>query len=188
MLEDLNEDGIDDIASIESSSVKVYFSANNKWVGNKIAERLKEPVSLSAADFNGDGFMDLAVGCGGEVKNSSDTGLGIISGMKGNAFSRPVFFDGGPGVSDVAWGDINGDKVMDLVTASFGNHKANIFLNQENQLVHSDSLPAGWSPSAILARDINGDGQTELLILNKWGKNLYIWENRTQGNRDAPDK
>ncbi len=75
------------------------------------------PVSLIAADFNGDGALDLVATLGYYSFGPSD-GIAIVSGKGDGTFQAPIM------QSDLAYAiavaDINGDKIPDLVLTDSG--------------------------------------------------------------------
>ena len=98
------------------------------------------PSYVTAADFNNDGFLDLAIG------NDSST-VNIVLGQGDGTFQTPQSYFVGGGPVSVAVGDVNGDFKVDildvaLVAYSFGTKK--------NQ--------ARWNAAA----DINSDGVIDI--------------------------
>jgi hypothetical protein len=68
----------------------------------------------------------------------------------------------------VAVGDLNGDGITDVAAASTISNDVTIFLGNSDgtlQLAGQNSI-GGGDPSVILARDVNDDGQLDLVVVN----------------------
>ena len=78
--------------------------------------------SIAAADFNGDGNVDLA------VANQFGPGVSILLGNGLGAFSAATNFAAGVGPDDVVTGDFRGDGSTDLAVANASSHDVSILL------------------------------------------------------------
>jgi FG-GAP-like repeat/FG-GAP repeat len=111
-----NGDGKVDLAAIYNGSVSIYpgngdgtFQAGTTVPGTTNAGSLS---ALAAADFNGDGILDLAVlsgGSGGQTIVLLGNGDGTFRQAPGSPFSV------GSWTSRIYVGDFNGDGVPDLL-------------------------------------------------------------------------
>ena len=72
------------------------------------------PVSLIAADFSGDGALDLAATLG-NADGSIGGGIAVLIGNGDGSFQAPSF--DAESAAAIAAADINGDKIADLVVA-----------------------------------------------------------------------
>ena len=116
---DLNGDGIPDIVVPTNDGTLAVLLGNGdgtfQTAVHYAAAVGNQPRFAALADFNGDGFLDMAVGSTGD--NGSDA-LAVILG-NGDGTFRDALFYGLPG--DPAWvavGDVNGDQQPDLVIGS----------------------------------------------------------------------
>jgi hypothetical protein len=79
--------------------------------------------SVAAADFNGDGKLDVV---------TADPGAGSVSVLLGNAngtLSAPFDHTAGSSPTVVAVGDFNGDGRTDVAAASAGSNAVSVLLN-----------------------------------------------------------
>ena len=105
-----------------------------------------------AADFNGDGKMDIAAG-GVMLLGNGDGSL------RGNDAS--VFVGGG--ISGGAVGDFNGDGSPDVVTSSGSNLQ--VLLNDgTGKFIQAHSYPNPNSAFPIAVSDLNHDGKLDVLL------------------------
>jgi hypothetical protein len=112
---DFNDDGRDDLvagaSSVEANSLRVLRSnGDGTFLDTGPAELPCLPVSLRAADLNGDGAMDLAVAGGG---GSPRAVVALGDGAGSLEFVAESHLSGAP--SDVATGDLDSDGLADLV-------------------------------------------------------------------------
>jgi hypothetical protein len=117
---------------------------------------------MVAADFNGDGKMDLAV-----VGDYVDSGGVTIVLGKGDGTFQPVTpnFAINQGFNVVATGDFNGDGVPDVVGANyFSPGGATVLLgNGDGTLTAmAATLPTNTFAQSIVVGDFNGDGKLDL--------------------------
>jgi hypothetical protein len=168
---DFNGDGIPDLAIVDSeTSNKVTIllgngdgtftpAAASPATGNY-------PFSIAAADFNGDGILDLAV-----VNNNDDTVTILLGNGDGTFTSMPNSPATGSFPNTVAVGDFNRDGLMDLAIANGGSSNVTILLgNGDGTFTPMQNSPAvGGSPHSIAVGDFNGDGIPDLATANTYG-------------------
>ncbi len=118
--------------------------------------------SITVADLNGDGRLDLAV-----ANENSDT-VSVLLGRGDGTFQASVNYPAGPGPAEIASGDFNGDGKLDLVVAnaggSFGTTVSVLIGNGDGTFQAPVSYPAGNEPFSVAVGDFNMDGKLDLIV------------------------
>ncbi len=134
------------------------------------------PVAVAAADFNGDGRLDLAV-----VNGTSNT-VSILLGKGDGTFQPPVDFATGSQPSGIAVGDFNGDSKLDLAITNQGSNNVSILLgNGDGTFRPQVTFATGVGPQAVVARDFNGDGKLDLAVANSADSTVSILPGKGDG-------
>lgn len=169
---DFNRDGRPDVATVNGTSSDASILLRQP--GGGFVQETGSPFGVAGgpsygtvADFNGDGWPDLAV-----------------AGFSGAAVSVHRRLPGGGFVADpdkpipttragaVAAGDFNGDGRPDLAVAKWDTGELMILLRQGGQggTFVEEALPApktnGVHPRYIATADFNGDGLLDLAVSN----------------------
>ena len=121
------------------------------------------------ADFNGDGWTDLA------AVDDTNASLRVYWGSALGLFRDPPVRVLAPGVVGIGVGDLTGDGRPDLLAVD-GQHAMWFTGGSALQTVASLNASGG---RAIRVGDLNGDGHEDLVVLRAMGAS--VWFQRTNG-------
>jgi len=107
-----------------------------------------------AADFNGDGKLDLAT-----------SGGSVLLGNGNGTFQTPVPFATGGG-SSIAAGDFNGDGKIDVVTVGIFGEPLSLSLGNGNGTFQAATEIAPICGPFVTTGDFNGDGKLDLAVVS----------------------
>lgn len=180
---DLNADGFPDLYMPESESTIYWGSQQGYASTRKSVMGEKQAMSGQAADFNRDGYLDLALSewVPGEV------GAGLYwGGPTGySAANRFVFKIGSVRFHAIA--DLNRDGWPDVIFPTTAGEVV-IFWNSADGFdnARKQSLPCAAAVSVEVA-DLNDDGHLELIVANLWDKNPPPGKPRSFGGSPEAD-
>ena len=135
---------------LHQAAAQVNFApATNYFVGNT-------PVSIAAADVNGDGKVDLI--------SASQAGMVTVLTNNGSAvFGSNATYNVGMNFSLVAV-DVNGDGKVDLVGANIDGGKVPVLTNNgSGGFALASATVVGSFPQCVVTADVNGDGKLDLI-------------------------
>ena len=139
-----------------------------RQAGDFVADAGSEGVA--AADFDGDGKMDLVV---------SNDDADDVSVLWGNGSGG--FLDSGAPISvgiapfAVAVGDFNNDGKLDIATSDEIGNTVTVLLNQGNRaFAPAVSTDTGGSPQALVVADFNGDHFADVATANDFDGTVTI--------------
>ena len=170
---DFNGDAFLDMVIVTASRADVLVRVNNgdgtfrapvSVVGTAALARLVDPRSLAVADLNGDGRSDLVIG-----NNSLNRPAVLLNNGAGRFVPVDVPALGLADASAVAVGKFNqADNFPDIVVASeFGDRVYVLINNGSGGFTLRDTLTPGDAPVAVLAVDLDNDGDSDIVVANR---------------------
>ena len=176
--EDLDGDGNADIvtSNLGNDNFSVFKNTGSSGIVSfstaVLYPLLEAPYAAkNMADFNGDGKLDLAFVRGAYsvsvYKNISSAG-NITFDSQQNFLS-----DYGPWTP--AFGDIDGDGKIDIVTVNGGANTFSVLKNTSTNgnisFAASIDFPSSANPRSLAITDFDNDGKPDILIVNIFGTN-----------------
>jgi hypothetical protein len=163
---DVTGDGKADIITAVSGSMEVFPGNGNLTFGSPILST-SEPFKFKAADFNGDGKLDLAM-----IMQQSSFGTDTLATSLGNGDGtfQAVRTQTGSSVleslrisNDLDVSDFNGDGKNDLLTYNYASNDVSLFLNAgDGSLLPHQRYGIGNTPILGTAADFNRDGKIDI--------------------------
>ena len=118
----------------------------------------ENPQGLVVADFNGDGFADLA------VINESDGNVGILLNDKTGNFSNLTTYTLNASGFQIEAGDLNNDGKVDLLVPINNGDVAVLLGNGDGTFGSEIDSPIGTNPQSAALADLNGDGKLDVAV------------------------
>ena len=183
---DLDGDGHPDIVVANrgdsaSANYICFNKGNGRFDANCVAFSHESATTITAADFNRDGLIDLAV-----PHRDGGQSRVYLAGPKGSfSDARTVAF--GPPKATIRMteaADLNGDGLLDIVAIDDEHHGTAIYFGQRNGTFSTGTRLGDrtTTPYALALADVNGDGQVDIVVGNVEAPSI-IYVNEGNGRR-----
>jgi VCBS repeat-containing protein len=180
---DLNEDGNLDVVTSNGGSDSVSIAFGNGTGGFSASTEFPTfgsvPTAVALGDFDKDGFLDIV------ASNHASNNVSVLLNRNGGAnFDEVSTYQVGQTPFGVTTGDFNGDGFADIATA---NLFAGVTVLLNNGGVNFGSgfdredFSAGLGPFGITAANLDGDGDTDLVVSNIDSNDISVLLNNGQG-------
>ncbi|MEM6532810.1 MAG: FG-GAP-like repeat-containing protein [Myxococcota bacterium] len=184
---DLNGDGVLDVltANRNSNDVSVLLGTGDNGVGDGRFEPATAfgagdgPSSVVTADLNSDGVLDVITA----NRNSNDVSVLIGTGSGGvgdGGFATAVAFASGERPASVVTADLNGDGVLDVITANEDTDDVSVLLGTGSGGVGDGgfepavAFAAGEGPRSVVTADVNGDGVLDVFTASHFSDPVSV--------------
>jgi len=178
-LGDFNGDGKLDLAITNPSTDKVSALLGNgdgtfqAPVGYSTGAAGSHPIAVSAADFNGDGKLDLA------VTNLNTGTVAVFIGKGDGTFQDQVSYATTAGATNgptaITTGDFNGDGVLDIAVTDQDDNSVSVLLGNGGGIFQSAlTFATGTTAAGVAAGDFNGDGRLDVAVTDFGANTLSI--------------
>ena len=136
--------------------------------------------SVVIGDFNADGKTDLAV--------AGAPYINLLLGNGDGTFQAPFLIQAGGDSPSLAVADFNGDGKTDLAVTNSGNGSNSVSVllgNGDGTLQYPVDYATGNNPLSLAVADFNGDGKTDLAVINSADNSVGILLGKGDGTFHA---
>lgn len=140
------------------------------------------PLAVAVADFNGDGWPDLA------LTNVVDFDVHVMLNDHAGGFASEIRSYVGSGANVLAAGDFNHDAKVDLAATNFnGSGSITVLLGNGNgSLSGYQNYPVGPRVSSIALADLNTDGYLDIATAHVGGSAAVVLTGHSDGTFSNP--
>jgi len=183
VIADFNGDNQSDIATanrisdIQFPGVSVFFGGCGAVFGPEMTYEVgSAPRDIAAADFDGDGDIDLV------TANGSSDNISVLLNNGDGTFAAQRRF----GVGDQPWAlaiaDIDGNTHPDIVTANAGSDDITIrYGNGSGNFPTSTTHAAGAFPIDLVIANFANDGVLDIYVINRDSDNFSAYQAGVSG-------
>ena len=178
---DINGDGKLDLICADQGDNALVVLTNNGTGGFHLASSIATgagtlPATVTAADVNGDGKVDLI------SANYGNNTLSVFTNNRVGVFSLKATYAVGGNPRSVIAADVNGDGKVDLICVNVSSNTLSVLTNNGVGGFGSNATyNVGSNPISVGAADLNGDGKVDLFCSNQGDNTLLVLTNNGHG-------
>ncbi len=151
---DFNHDGKMDLVATDTGGLSVLLGNGDGTFKNAILIALSNIVSTATGDFNHDGKLDIAA----MVNSGGGAEIAILLGNGDGTFQSPLMTSVPTFPQVFAVGDLNGDKIPDIVMPGLY-----ILIGNGDGTFKTPVLHTVFGLTTLQLRDINNDGKLDVI-------------------------
>lgn len=174
---DFNADGKLDFVSSDTGSASASVrlgNGNGTFVVGPTLPTGTTPVGIVVTDINGDKFADIIVSNQGTSNN-----LSVFLGSGQGTFAAPINSATGTTPRNFVVADLNRDGLLDVAVANQGANTVSVLLGDgagRFAAPTGSTAPAtGGQPYQVVAADLNGDGNRDLVTTDFAANQLSVF-------------
>jgi hypothetical protein len=138
------------------------------------------PAKLFVADYNGDGYKDIAI----PAQNSDS--VGIMLNYGDGTFQPKISYAAGNAPVMCFASDLDGDFDFDMVVANQLSDNISIHLNNGNgSFLAPTTYTTGDNPTIIFIDDFDGDQDNDIAVTTRYSNVFSIFKNNGNGTFQA---
>lgn len=153
------------ISMNSKSQSNLCFNSSN-LIPNAVGN---QPKSMSNADFNGDGKLDIV------VANFGSNNISMLLNTGGGFFASAINYNVGALPFIIKTSDFNEDGKQDVIVTNYNSNNISILLGNGNGTLQPQiNYPVGSNPFDLVCADFNGDNHIDIAVTNEMSNNTSI--------------